>query len=146
MRAQHIIPLASCLVMLTLAAPAAFADGDAHKAKQHTTKHAKKDAHAPAGPEQTLSGEIVDIVCYLQHPESARGDDHAACARQCINKGLPAALLSNGKLYLLMKPGHAPIVEDVAPLAGKQVKVTGVVIERDGMNALVIKSLAPSKG
>ena len=119
------------------AAPVA-AHGASHK---KGTAHPKGGAHHVEGKEVTLTGEVVDIVCYLQHPESGRGDDHAACAKQCINKGLAAGLLSEGKLYLLMRSGHDPIVDEITPFIAKKVKMTGVVLERGGFPALVFSKI-----
>jgi len=94
----------------------------------------------------SLTGEVVDLVCYMQHPASGQGPDHAACAQQCINKGLPSGLKVGDQLYLLMGEGHASIVEKVAPLAGKRATVAGTVIDHGGMKALVIHEIKPAGG
>lgn len=105
--------------------------------------HAKgAHGHDEAAKSVTLVGEVIDLACYLQHPKTGQGPEHAQCARQCINKGLPAGLKVGDKLYLLLGAGHDGIVDKVAPLAGKQVTVTGSIITRDGLPALVLQSIA----
>lgn len=119
----------AAIVALTLAPLTAFAHGKKHEEKPQTV---------------TLTGEVMDLVCYMQHPESGQGAEHAQCAKQCINKGLPPGLKVGEQLYLLMGEGHASIIEQVAPLAGKQAKVTGRIIEQAGLKALVVTSIAPA--
>lgn len=99
-------------------------------------------AHGDAAKPVTVVGEVIDLACYLQHPKTGQGAEHAQCARQCINKGLPAGLKVGEKLYLLLGSGHDAIVNKVAPLAGKQATVTGTIITRDGFPALVLQSIA----
>jgi len=41
---------------------------------------AKKAKAAPT----SMTGEVVDLYCYMQHPESASGAEHAKCAKSCI--------------------------------------------------------------
>lgn len=103
-------------------------------------------AHAadPTAAATALTGEVMDLVCFMQHPESGQGPDHANCARQCIQKGLPAGLKVGSQLYLLMAKGHGSIVDQVAEHAGKQATVTGKVIDRDGMKALIVESIKPA--
>jgi hypothetical protein len=110
---------------------------DEHKGHAHGDH-----AQAPAAAPQVLTGEVMDLACYLQHPESGQGPDHAACAAQCINKGLPAGLKVGTKLYLLVGKGHDSITDKLAPLAGKQAKITGQVLETEGLPAIIVHEAA----
>src|SRR5271156_2210414 len=38
----------------------------------------------------TITGEVVDLACYFQ--DAASGPEHAACARRCIESGLPVGI------------------------------------------------------
>jgi hypothetical protein len=98
----------------------------------------------PAKTTTTLTGEVMDLVCYLNHPATGQGPSHAGCAKQCINKGLPAGLKVGDQLYLLMAPGHGSIADKVAPLAGKQATVTGTLLDQDGMKAIVVDTVSPA--
>ena len=99
--------------------------------------------HADTGPTRKITGEVVDLVCFMQHPASGQGPEHAGCARQCIMKGLPAGLKAvDGTLYLLMASGHGSLRDPAAKLAGQVTTVEGHVIESGGMKALVVAHLA----
>ncbi len=58
------------------------------------------DPPAQKTPKQvTVTGEIVDLACYLDH--GARGMKHQQCALTCLKNGEPMGLLtSEGKVYL----------------------------------------------
>lgn len=82
----------------------------------------------------TVKGEVLDMVCYLDH--GASGDKHAKCARTCIESGTPVGLKGeDGKTYLVIGQ-HEPINKVIAPYAGKTVTLRGKVVTRDGMNLL----------
>ena len=103
---------------------------------------APASASPSAPPEKsTFSGEVMDLACYLQHPDTGHGAKHAACAQQCLNKGLPAGLKVGGQLYLLLGRGHGSIDAQVAPFGGRDAKVTGTVVERDGLKAIVVDDI-----
>ena len=58
-------------------------------------------AEKAAPSDVTLTGEIVDLACYIAH--GARGPDHAVCAAKCAEMGQPVALAaSDGKVYILV--------------------------------------------
>lgn len=82
----------------------------------------------------TVTGEIVDLACCLDH--EATGSEHADCAETCIKMGLPVGIkASDGKTYLLIGE-HKPINAELAPLAAKTVTVTGKAVSQDGMNMI----------
>ena len=71
---------------------------------------AKKEKAAPT----TLTGEVLDLYCYMGHPESATGTEHAKCATACISKGLPIGFLTaDGTIYLIIGKDHASASTDV---------------------------------
>ncbi len=100
-------------------------------------------AHGAQGKEVELKGEIIDLQCYLVHPENSQGADHAKCAQACINKGLPVGLLTEkGELYVLLGAGHDSAKTAVADHAGMTVTVKGVLVEQNGVKAIQIKSVS----
>jgi hypothetical protein len=98
-------------------------------------------AHGDPEPEQvTVSGEIVDLHCYLRE-HHAIGAEHAECARTCLEQGQPMGLLTgDGTLYVLSAHHVSNAAFEAAKrLAGEQVDVTGVPLERHGVKGLEVR-------
>ena len=105
----------------------------AHEGHEHATKKGKT---------VTFTGEVVDVTCYMQHPESAVGAGHVKCAKSCIAKGLPIGFLaSNGTLYTLIGPEHDPVNSKVVEHLGKPSTITGTLVEHHGVKAIVLTSI-----
>ena len=89
---------------------------------------------AKAGDTTTVTGEVLDMACYLDH--GAHGDKHADCAKMCISSGLPVGIKSaDGTVYLLIGE-HKPANAMLADYAAKTITVRGKLATRDGMNLL----------
>jgi hypothetical protein len=105
-------------------------------AQEH--EHGKEDLNAAA--EKTVTGEVVDMMCYIDH--SAMGDKHAACGAKCIKGGGPVGIVSDGKAYLVVGE-HKPINDQLADSCGKTITLKGKMAERGGIamieNAEIIK-------
>ena len=103
-------------------------------------------AHEEQGQagEQTLTGEVVDVVCYLSHGKDGLGKAHADCAKKCIKSGLPVALKVGDQLYLAANADHTAANARLVELAGEQVTVRGSVMERDGQHLITISSVEKS--
>ena len=87
-----------------------------------------------AGTEVTVTGEVLDMACYLDH--GAHGAKHAQCAATCIESGLPVGIKGeDGKTYLLIGE-HKPLNKELAPYAAKTVTVKGKLVSRDGINMI----------
>ncbi len=83
---------------------------------------------------QTIQGEVVDMMCYLDH--GAKGEKHAGCAKTCIESGSPVGVLTKeGQLYLVVGE-HKPMNDKLAPLAAKTVTLKGKVVERNGVKMI----------
>jgi len=96
------------------------------------------EEHAHGEAEQELTGEVVDVFCYLSHGEEGRGKGHAACAKKCIQGGLPVAIKVGDQLYLASMADHTAANQQLAELAAEQVKVRGKVMKRDGQRLIAI--------
>jgi hypothetical protein len=119
--------LQSVLVALALGAGTALA----HEGHEHAAK-------AAAGAAQTISGEIVDMACYMSGEE--KGEKHAKCAGMCVTGGAPMGLLTkDGALYLVVAD-HADEKPYAAAktLAGGNAKLTGKVTKKGGVQALIV--------
>lgn len=99
----------------------------------------KKDRLAQ-GQEIIVTGEVLDMTCYIAYNLSGPG--HAICARECIKSGEPAGLkTANGKVYLLTgQPGQA-VNAQLADLAAKIVTIKGTKTTRDGFDQLQIEEI-----
>ncbi len=92
------------------------------------------------GPAQTVTGEVVDLACYLN--EGASGPGHRECAQKCISSGLPVGIKSGDTVYVAISSEHGPANATLAPLAAKQVVAQGAVSERNGVHLIAIKKIA----
>jgi hypothetical protein len=82
----------------------------------------------------TVKGEVLDMACYLDH--GASGEKHAACAKTCIESGLPVGLKTDdGTVYLLIGE-HKPINAVLAPYAAQTVTIKGKLVTRDGIKMI----------
>ena len=86
-----------------------------------------------ADEEKTLTGEVVDLMCYVEN--GAKGDGHKSCAEKCIKGGGPVGLLSGDQVYLVVGD-HKSMNEELAPHAAKTVTLKGKVSERSGMKMI----------
>jgi hypothetical protein len=86
-----------------------------------------------AAAEKTVTGEIVDMMCYVDH--NAAGDKHASCAAKCIKGGGPVGIVSEGKTYLVVGD-HKPMNDQLAEYAGKTVTLKGKLASNGGITML----------
>jgi hypothetical protein len=97
--------------------------------------------HATKKSDARLTGEIVDITCYLDH--ESKGEKHASCARKCIEGGMPVGIIADGQLYVVIMSGHQSPNAKLAPYAGRLVSMSGKRIERDGLRAIDMEDVRP---
>jgi hypothetical protein len=107
----------------------------------------EKNATKTTAPKEvTLEGEILDLYCFMKHPEDGQGADHIKCATSCIGKGLPIGFLSGGTVYVILGgKDHASAKDLVAGYVGVQSRLTGLLIEHDGVKSIEVASIAPVK-
>jgi len=113
-----------------------------------TTINAAKTPDEQAALQQgqvaTVTGEIVDVSCYLQL--NKRGPGHIACGAGCIRQGMPIGLLTPDEhLYLVIPEEHDPrrgglvsLREFFADRVGQTATVTGLLVTRQGYRTLFI--------
>src|SRR5438105_1052946 len=96
-------------------------------------------AGGAADNDTVVSGEIVDLACYLGH-ESA-GAKHGKCAKMCIKGGAPMGLKADGGDVWLLVNDHAAEAAYTAAknLAGGKAKITGHTAKKGGLNALIVE-------
>jgi hypothetical protein len=113
------------LTPMAVATALAMSNVLAHEGEKHESASAE---------EVTVTGEVVDMVCYIS--EGASGAEHSDCAKTCIKMGLPVGIkASDGKTYLLIGE-HKPINQELTALAAKTITVKGKAVSRDGFNMI----------
>ena len=121
---MNIVPVVAVLLSVSAAA---------HKGHDHA-------AEAKAGEKVTLSGEVIDLSCWLDH--KGKGKEHAKCAKACLlEKKVPAGLLTpEGKVYLLV-PDHRyeEAFKPVPEMAAMNVKITGRMVLSGGLPGILVE-------
>ena len=118
----------------------------AHSEHEEHCAAAESASAAPAAPaEESLTGEVVDVFCYLSHGAEGLGAKHAGCAKKCIKGGLPVAIKVGDQLYLASMADHTAANAQLADLAATQVTVRGQVMERDGQHLIAISQIEPAE-
>ncbi len=110
-----------------------------------TTVGAAVDGKPLQGKAITVSGEIIDISCYLQLGK--HGEKHKACGTKCLNAGQPIGLLTKeGGVYLLIDEEHDPRRDGQTTLrkaAGEHfaqvIEVTGTETSVRGVHAIYVQ-------
>ena len=97
-------------------------------AQEH--EHAKTENAS----EKTVTGEVEDMMCYVDH--NARGDSHgSSCGAKCIKNCGPVGIVENGKAYLVVGE-HKPMNDQLADSCGKTITLKGKMVERGGIAML----------
>ncbi len=86
----------------------------------------------------TVSGEVVDLACYLS--KGSKGKRHKQCAQLCAKKGLPIGVLTDaGDVYLLIEDHDDPAPYDAAKeLAGERATVSGKKFTKGGVQSVLV--------
>jgi len=94
----------------------------------------------------TVTGEIIDLSCYLQLGK--HGEKHKPCGAKCIQNGQPVGLLTkDGTVYMLMAEEHDPrrdgqtqsLQKAALDNFAKIVEVNGTETSHDGFRAIYIQ-------
>ena len=95
----------------------------------------------PKGERITVSGEAVDMWCYLEGGD--RGAAKKACATACAKAGNAIGIIdAKGNLYLAAGlKDHQPAQALLADRMNEQVTVTGTLVRKDGVQMIFIESV-----
>jgi len=116
--------ISATFVVALIISPLALAHDPAEHGKENLS----------AGAEKTVTGEIVDMMCYIDH--NAVGDKHGqSCGAKCIKNGGPVGIIENGKAYLVVGE-HKPMNDELADSCGKTITLKGKLAERGGVAML----------
>jgi hypothetical protein len=117
---------ATCITALTIS-PLAVAQEHEHAGDAATSKE--------------VTGEVVDMMCYVDH--NAVGEKHGqSCGAKCVKNGGPVGIVSDGKAYLVVGE-HKPMNDQLAEYCGKTITLKGKMADRGGIamieNAEIVK-------
>ena len=113
---------------------------------QHEHKSAgssDKESSDKSSKEITVEGEVIDLYCFMLHPENGQGPDHAKCAKTCIQKGLPIGFLSDGEVYVLIGKEHESVKDLVVDFAGTKSRLKGTLVTHHGVKAIEFNAIEP---
>lgn len=102
-------------------------------------------AAAPMPAKATITGEVVDVSCYIKM--GAKGDGHKSCAEACAKAGVPMGILdAKGNLYVALsdkdaESGNTKLLGHEA----EKVKVTGKVFTKGGVRVVSVESVEAAK-
>lgn len=95
----------------------------------------------PKGPTVTVTGEVVDLWCYLEGGN--HGPSHKTCATACAKAGNPLGIVdAKGGVYVAMgiqdhQPGRDVLLDRMADT----VTVTGTLVKKGGAQMLYVTSV-----
>lgn len=106
----------------------------------------EQKAALDAGKVMTVTGELVEVSCYLQLGK--RGERHIPCGSDCLKNGQPFGVVTvKNQLYLILAEEHDPrryaqadLREALIPLLAKQISVTGMHTMRNGSHVLYVQA------
>ena len=102
-----------------------------------TTNAAGVGGKPNPGKTVTMTGEIIDLSCYLQLGK--HGEKHIACGKKCLTNGQPIGLLDkDGGVYMLMEEEHDPRRDgQVAGFRKAAIEHFGQIMQVNGTEATV---------
>jgi hypothetical protein len=88
----------------------------------------------------TVSGEVVDLACYLHDP-SMKGASHRKCAETCAKKKIAMGVLTDdGKVFVVLEDHDNPkAYADVLAKAAQKITVEGQKVAQGGVNGVVVQ-------
>lgn len=143
------ITVVLCAVVMMFAVQASFAQEKASPVPAQMPAKKEKSKTEKISKETSITGEVVDVSCYLAHGSKGMGDDHKSCAEACAKNGSPLGILEKGgKLYVSVLPDdhstgpNAKLLDHIA----HQVKATGIVRTKGGVNGIMITKVEMAGG
>lgn len=95
----------------------------------------------PKGERVTVTGEVVEMWCYLEAGD--RGAAKKACATACATAGNPIALVDDkGQLFVLAGlKSHQPAQELLLDKMSERVTLTGTLVKNPNAQMIYIESV-----
>ena len=129
--------VATILTTMAMRAPAV---ADAEPTADRLTSPASR-----AQASTMVTGEIVDSYCYMKRGAGGMGAAHRDCAIKCLKEGRTPFFRDDrdGKLYVIAASEENPAaLKDVLASVARRVRLTGAVVEREGLRLLEVEEIA----
>lgn len=103
------------------------------------------------GKAMTVTGEVVDLSCYIQLGK--RGDGHKACGAKCVTNGAPVGIVTKeNKVYMLVAEQHHPrrdgqlgFAKEYAEKMATTITISGMLSEFGGIPTIFVEAPAAAK-
>lgn len=111
-----------------------------------TTLGAAVDKKPQPGKIAKVTGEVIDLSCYLQLGK--HGEKHVSCGKKCLQANQPIGLLAkDGTVYMLMEEEHDPrrdgqtagFRKAATDHLGHVMEVTGTETSHAGLKAIYVQ-------
>lgn len=114
-----------------------------------TSMHAMHDGGDDDMAVKTVTGEVIDITCFVRH--DSKGPEHIKCANYCAGLGMPLGILEDetNKIFLILPAGHAAPKESVEGFIGERVTAKLMLFRSGGLTGAEVMEIAvavPDKG
>ena len=108
-----------------------------------------KEKKSSEAKQTTITGEVVDVSCYLAHGDGGKGDAHKGCGQACAKNGGPLGILTHdGQLYVSILPDdhkngpNALLIDHISHV----VEATGIERSKGGTHAMMITKVTMPAG
>jgi|SRR5579864_3482593 len=108
-------------------------------------KPAPADDTSASGKSVTVTGQVVDLSCFLS--AGAHGASHVKCATACAKAGGALGILtSDGNVLVSIEPGPGKDPNaKLLPYVEQSVTVTGTEYDAHGIKSIAVASVTASK-
>lgn len=94
----------------------------------------------------SVTGEVVDLACYLGHEEQRekmRGPGHRKCADTCLKKGMPIGIVTDDKQVWVVLENHdnPKPYNELKGKAAETVTVEGTKRSFGGSQGIVVEAV-----
>jgi hypothetical protein len=94
---------------------------------------------------QTVTGEVIDLNCYLKKGDAGHGEAHKECAIACAKRGEPLAILAPDGFYAIKGDWTKNKNEKLIEWIAQTVRATGEVREVNGKKLILLTDIEPAK-
>jgi len=102
------------------------------------------DQMGSANSSVTITGQVVDLACFLS--KGVSGASHASCATACAKAGGALGILTkDGDVVVSIEPGPGQDPNKLLlPYVEQTVTVTGMEYDKAGVKSIAVSSVKPA--
>ena len=98
--------------------------------------------------QETIEGLVRDVACPIQNLDNHPTSMGAKCVQDCVKGGSPLVILTKDDRLYFPISARMPDTDQrrvLMPFVGKYVRASGIVFERSGTHAIVIREIREMK-